>query len=149
MTKEAINMTDEEKSFQIYAFANQRRMQEDQLYGSRTASFLTASAFLFAGFVVLLVSGIARPLAIFVCILGLFLAFLQNRNTLATKRGRGIWEGILHRATEGIEGKSKELLLEAGSKSFRGWGPFAPTPIQAYWLPGSMSVLWIISLILV
>jgi len=142
-------MTDEEKSFQIYAFANQRRMQEDQLFGARTASFLTVSAFLFAGFVILLVNGIARPLAIFVCILGLFLAFLQNRNTLATKRGKRIWDDVLHRATEGVEDKSKELLLEADSKYFGGWGPFAPIWIQAYWLPGSMSVLWIISLILV
>ncbi|MFC1947532.1 hypothetical protein ACFLXY_06405 [Chloroflexota bacterium] len=146
---------DNETLFKIFLFANQKSEQENQLWSTRTSSFLTASAFLFLGVITIRSLELPELLSILVIICGLFLCLLQNRNAWAARKAQRIWMDLEKKILSQMEPDISEPIIAGDIDRTKVWGDFTPmfirmflpNKIYEYWLPGTMAVIWISTLI--
>jgi len=150
-------MTDAERNYQLYLLANHKAELENHLWGARTAAFLTASSFIFVGVIALLISEVTRILPLVVCLCGLFLCFLQNRNAWAARKGAGTWDVIMKETLKRMDADTSELISSVGTERNKIWGTlapkwkriFIPRWIHEYWMPGTISLIWVSTLVVI
>lgn len=148
-------MIDDERTYHLFLYANQKSEQENQLWGSRAAAFLTASSFLFVGAVALLVSEVTLILPIIVCLCGLALCFLQNRGSYAAREGADIYSAMKKELIDKMQSETSEFLTSMNEKTFEAWGAsaskwkrmFLPRWIHEYWMPGVIAFIWTSALV--
>ena len=148
-------MIDDERTYHLFLYANQKSEQENQLWGSRAAAFLTASSFLFVGAVALLVSEVTLILPIIVCLCGLSLCFMQNRGACAAREGADIYSAMKKGLISKMQPETSEFLSSMNEKLFEAWGIlastrkriFLPRWIHEYWMPGAIAFIWASTLV--
>ena len=135
-------MTTDERYMDLYKLGLQKQNDENQMWAARTSGFLTSSAFLFGGTVVLIVNGVVLGVIGTICAAGVFLCFLQNRNAYAARRGLQRWGLLADHAREELTASYREVLQRVHTQHRVMADPFKPIWIYEYWLPSTLLVIW-------